>query len=1087
MRVRSRGRWLVAAAVVAVLAVVAVAVVVTDRAHETTASRGDVFDGVDGDPVTAWTPVCGFAGELIGKVVANQPADAEAVPLDLWDDASDADLGGLAVSDRHVVVERAVAEGTSEYDFYSFSGQLDTTYLVDLKHEGRWAVAGDDTMFLVDSYGDSTRKVVHLDASGTQVGTFEVPTSSESTGHWLDLQYLTWVPDFDGHPALLVGEGDHTVHALRESGEYLGLLHGAPDVVLSSLGGSDAVGYSTDEGPEPLTTLVALDLQGESETLHAVYRASDDGPTNDATPAPHQLTSVVGGPDGDGFLLSTAFGVQWVDELGIRKGAWMAGQAGFDTASPAAMVAHADRYWMLVKFDGQERLASLTSDEARARIASPQLLTDSAGADLAQLGLGLGPVTDRPFNHFDAGEHPAVSIRTEDGWGDLDGADRDHLAIRYTVNGDPTIAEPIAQATASVTPPWGGGDVPLTLPAARPGVYEVGVELVDTVSDAVLSGACLRYSVGAQGADLNLDDLAAGADWGGAGPLRGVQLADALGIGSHRVQLDFGALVPSPRDAPSAEGIDPYYAPGSNLSDDSKTDPFQNLRDAARYAAQNDVDLILQVASGGDAEKAAVEAGTWEGWARVLVEMFAREAPGVVLWAPWNEPNNNSGLDATAYTERVEIPFARAAHEADPEAVVIGGNTLGLDPSWWTQAAAAGICTAVDAVAVHPYTGWNRSWEEEGFTVDGAGIDGVREAMGAECAALPLWDTETGWTGDGAAAFWGQGQNVARKLLWYAGEGVAGWTYFFSEGGWGENELSWSLVQHGSHLKPGALAFAAVSRLLDGRGRPESVDSGIPFTHVMRIPGDDTLVAAWTDDARIDVVVETDTGSLEVADQYGALDELTVAEGRKEVVLTAVPQFFRASAGSDIRFSSAEPFGADLLAGRHVEATSSWEEADPAIITSGTANPFRPWRSGRLEDGGIDETPAVTVELDEATTIDRIAVASGDIVCCEAGLRHYTVSVATPDGEWQVVAEPTQQFWERTTIFTFGPVEAVAVRVAVPWTTVRGTKVLDVNYTGFAGGLPPPFMGLQTESDYVVAISAISAWAPGQPRPSEER
>jgi hypothetical protein len=109
--------------------------------------------------------------------------------------------------------------------------------------------------------------------------------------------------------------------------------------------------------------------------------------------------------------------------------------------------------------------------------------------------------------------------------------------------------------------------------------------------------------------------------------------------------------------------------------------------------------------------------------------------------------------------------------------------------------------------------------------------------------------------------------------------------------------------------------------------------------------------------------------------------------------------------------------------------------------------------------------------------IDRIAVATGNIACCEAGLRGYTVSIQRPDGSWQAVAHPKDQFWYRTVEFRFDPVQAKAVRVSSQWTTIRGTRMLDMNYTGFSGGLPPPFMGLQTQTNYVMSVSAVSAWA----------
>jgi hypothetical protein len=733
-------------------------------------------------------------------------------------------------------------------------------------------------------------------------------------------------------------------------------------------------------------------------------------------------------------------------------------------------------YWIAVNIDETESIAVLTADEMRSRIESPTLLTSEVGGDLAQLGIGIGAVTDEPFNHFDTGQVPEVFLRTEEHWGDDATSSRASLAVRYTVSGDPTLADPVLQEQKTVDIPWGGGQTALEMPSTRPGAYEVSLDVIDLSSDEVLSGSCLRYSVGAVDADLDLADLAPGDDWGGPGPLRGVELAASLGIGSHRVQLDFGGLVPDPTATPEATELDLSYVPGAQLSDDPDADPFQNLREASEYASAHGVRLIIQLANGSDADKSAIESGTWAGWAQVIVGEFAREVPQITTWSAYNEPNNVYD-SAEWYWNTVEIPFADAAHAARAETYVIGGNTLGLATDWWQQATASDVCAHIDAIGVHPYTGWNRSWEEEGFSTAGQGFDAVRTAAGGGCADLTLWDTESGWTADGATAYWSQGSNVARKLLWYKNEEIAGWTYFFSEGGWGENGLSWSLIQYRSYVKPGGLAYAAVSRLLAGRGTPQEVDTGIPFTHAMTVPGDDTLLVAWTDEARIEATLNTDASLVSVTDQYGATSDVPLSAANATVTLTASPQFFRAPAGSTLTMSAPEEFGTDLLLNRPVTASSTFSESDAQVITSGTADPYRPWRSGTV-NGELDDSPTVTVGLEQPTLIDRIAVATGNIACCEAGLRHYTVSVQTADGEWHVVAEPTDQFWERTVVFKFDPVDAVAVRVQVPWTTIRDTKMLDVNYTGFAGGLPPPFIGVQTASDYVVSISAISAYAP---------
>jgi len=105
-------------------------------------------------------------------------------------------------------------------------------------------------------------------------------------------------------------------------------------------------------------------------------------------------------------------------------------------------------------------------------------------------------------------------------------------------------------------------------------------------------------------------------------------------------------------------------------------------------------------------------------------------------------------------------------------------------------------------------------------------------------------------------------------------------------------------------------------------------------------------------------------------------------------------------------------------------------------------------------------------------------VATAGIKCCTAGLRSYTVAVRAADGGWRTVATRSGQLWDRVALVEIDPVEITAVRVSVPWTEIRGTRVLDVNYSGVLGGPPTPFMPLVTESDWLVAVSAVRAWGP---------
>lgn len=1025
---------------------------------------------------TSETDVCGFPGALASSITADRPRDAPEPAFETWpvDRAGDGAVGQIYVTDEVVVVARAAATGATALISYDrATGAYASTIEIDVRPDpmmeghdnGPLEIASDGTIYAIDSY-EGRRAVVSFDRNGEPRGSFDIPESDLTTGHPLELSGMTWLPDYEGSPALVVSEGESLLHLFRTDGEVLGVVDDAPAQVLGRVGSSSVAGVS---GGQELAQLRVTDLSTHVDSFFAPFAPAEEP----STPSPLRLQSLVTGPGDEGFLAASAEGVEWLDADGLRVGRWPNGAAGLDIWEWGDLAEADGRYWVLGSGEDGPAVTALSGDEMRAALALPTTLTAAEEGRLTRLGIGIGLSTTAPFNHFDADAGPVVSLRAEDGWAELGGSD---LVATYTVTGDPLSARPVVQEARLAAVPLGGGEVVLEVPTL-PGAYEVSAWLTREGDEQPVSATCLRYSVGAPGLELDLEGLSPGDDWGGPAPLRGVELASRLGTGSHRIQLDFGALIAYPSRQPDPSAVNWAALPGAE--GEAPETAFGEIARAAAAAEEADIDLIVQVGQGGDAERAAVDARTWEGWVEVLAAGFARYAPQITLWSPWNEPNNTFGSGAE-YAQQVSAPFARGVRRADPAARVIEGNTLGFAVDWWAQAVPAGICSSADALAVHPYTGWNRSWEQEGFTLSGAGFGQLRHTVGAECGDLPIWDTESGWTADGSFANWAQAANIARKLLWYKKDDIAGWTYFFTEGGWGESGLSWSLIQYRSFVKPGGLAFAAVSRLLAGYEAAAPMDTGIPLAHAMHLTGAvDPAVAIWTDDARVDALVSAEGPQVKVADQYGAVTIVGLEDGVARIPLSGAVQFVSAVDGGAVSISPVEAFGDDVLSGLAVEASSTHPDTDAQVITSGTVNPYMAWRSGRLEGGRVDEDPSVTIELDQPREIERIAVASGSIVCCQAGLRAYSIDVRDENGRWRTVADVSDQFWDRVALISFDPMVATAVRVRVPWTTIRDIQVLDVNYTGFAGGLPPPFMGLQTESDYVVAIAAIQAWGPG--------
>lgn len=945
-------------------------------------------------------------------------------------------------------------------------------------------VDDDGSVYLLDTLM-GRRDLIKVAADGGETWRVTLPEGPQTTGSVVDLYgTFTWGDTEHGEVVGVVDAGS-VMHRVTADGTALDPLT-IDGTVLGRLDDGAAVltAEHRDAAGEVERSLTVVGADGSVR-----HRLGASGPAEPVLGVPTQpwttATGAGSAPGGGLLLAEPGTGLRWYGTDGVRRGTWpdvsVEIDQPFTLADRTPVLEQEGVYYLLTAgADGGTALTSVTAARMADELRAPIKLNAVNEELMATMGLGAGLLVDRPYGVFAADEDPRVVAAFDETWG----ARADRYRLRYQVRGDPRVPDPVVGDEAVVDLPAGGGEIELDLPPSRPGVYEVDAALLDTDGVAV-SGSCLRYTVAPEGSALDPASLADGADWGGPAPLRGVQLADQLGVGSHRVQLDLTALVPDPTAEPDPAGIAWEALPGATLGaeDGAQPDPFADLAAAAREAGRTGVRLVVQVGQGGEGERAAAESGTWEGWTRLLVAGLRDRAPGIVYWSPWNEPNGTGYEDAARFEAEVGAPFARGVRAADPDAVIVGGNTLGVALDWWQGLIDAGGCDSMDVVGVHPYTGYNRSWEEEGFSADGAELDQLRTIL-EPCGGLPVWDTETGWWSDGVVNLWASGWDVARKLWWYAAEDVEEWTYFFSEGGFGETGNSWSLLQLGAYVKPAGAAMAATAPVVAGLDGVAAVDTGTPGVHAMtgRAGDGSSVLAMWSEDLTTSVVVVPEGGrevSVTRRDVYGAEAAVEIAAKGTEVAVTGSPVLLRVPAGTDLDVRATEPYGEDVLEGRPVTASSTHPDAGAAAtITSGTFDVRDPWRSGRLADGSVDDAPTVEIETSGPVTVDRIAVATAGIRCCTAGLRDYTVAVRTADGDWQDVATQEDQLWDRVALFSFDPVEITAVRVTVPWTEIRGTRVLDVNHTGVLGGPPPSFMELATESDWLVAVSAVRAWGP---------
>ncbi|HEY0216501.1 MAG TPA: discoidin domain-containing protein [Cellulomonas sp.] len=1064
--------------------------------------------------------LCGVADtDRYAALAADAPvADAQALVPDL---PGDGVPGALAAVDGYVAALQQDGS-TTTITRWTSAGKTDRTVTVAASSENlapsTFALAADGGV--VASTGAK---------GGTTVGMWTTGDTPSTTWDLSDLDrgtvaaVLGWTAGDSAAVASVVLSGSHQLALLHADGTVVA---GGPTLDW----GVYPRFYPQDDG----TLVVMSDADTQSSSISLVRYAADgtagltitgtlngDSGNGRASTLDHP-TGVATAADGGLLLAGPTWRLVEVGPDGVWRRFALSGEgqgSTFRFADLTPFVRHADAVYFVSPTEdgGGLQLSRVQDADLDLLLDAPVTWDVNHSSTLDLLGYGAGLETDAVDDYFGPDDTPAVQASFDPSWGDLAGS----YELRYQVTGDPWLDPPVEATSGMVQIPADGGQVALDLPAARPGPYEVNAQLVETATGTVRTATCLRYAVGAPGSTFDPASLADGADWGGAGPLRGVQLADQLGIGSHRVQLDMSRLVPDVSATPSVAALDLSTLPGA-----TEDDPFDGIEAAAALAADTGVQLYVQVGQGGDAEQQAVADGTWGAWVTAIATALHDGAPDLHLWAPWNEPNNTGFGDGGDFVRRVQEPFATAVRSVDPQARIIGGNALNVVVPWYQQVIDAGGCTSMDVVGIHPYTGFNRSWDEEGADGPIGQITALRTALAA-CGSSAsggtptIWDTESGWWSDGPANHWAQAYDVARTLLWMTDLGVDEWMYFFSEGGWGEGGFTWSLVQLGSFVKPGALAMSTVSGLLDGRSAPQVLDLGDTALHGMRFDPatgsprgstvgstaastasaaptagstatagtdvgtaavrDQDLLAVWSQDEVTSVAVTAAVAtSVTVTDLYGGTRTLDVAAGTPTTLgVTGAPVFLSAPVSAGLAVTATTPTGTDLLAGGTVTASSTTDGTDPALLVTADGAGANPWRAAGRTSDGPDTSPWVEVALAAPTTIDRVVVASAGIRCCTAGVRAYTVSVQDADGTWQEVGSQDGLFLARTSQVTFAPVEATAIRVQIPTTTTRGVTVPDLNYSGQSGGLLPAWEPVQTEPTWPVSLVGLSAYGPG--------
>jgi len=705
-------------------------------------------------------------------------------------------------------------------------------------------------------------------------------------------------------------------------------------------------------------------------------------------------------------------------------------------------------------------------------LASVQSFLSAAQEPSNTLGWGAGLSSPATGNYFGPGTTPAVDASFDPWWT----ADAGHLDLSYSVENTASLDSETVPAPTVVPLPTtatGLASIPLSLPAAdtQPGPYEVQATLVDTSTTpaTTLGTTCMPYTVGAPGDALDFATLPAGVGSGGPTDPRGVALNAQLGLDALRSStvVDWASLLPNCNSAaPTAATCG---AAALNFSS-AGTAPYQ----AAGLADQDHIEYWIQVSGGEPVPTALVNSGLWQADVAALVAHYAVVPSGctgcapVTNWEPWNESNNTGWGNGGTYVTKVLAPFYAAVKSVEPgsASTVIGGSTLEPVVGWWQQLVTAGGLADMDVAAIHPYTGSNDSYEEDGMETQ---VRQVQALLGSK----PLWFTEIGWWSDGDYNFLGQANTMSRSLIWQKALGIPVENYFFDEGSWGNDGISFSLIQGGDgddYVKPAALATMTTSGLLAGRPYVSMPPTGIPQGYQADFGttagGSTDLAAVWTDGLPLTAKVTlTDpaggTVPVTVTSQYGSSTAVQTTSGTAYgLPLSDQVTFLTYPAGDTLTVGSTEAYGTNLAASS-AGATATASSGNAAAAISGlTVGYGQGWTSGTG-----DTTPSLTVTLAAASTLDRVIVDTQSQGSVAPGLRNYTLQADEPGNGWVTIATETGQYRDHEVLVTFAPLVATALRVTTT----------EVDFGGYyGGGIPPWWTPGQTAPAFIHTIEAYS-------------
>ena len=573
-----------------------------------------------------------------------------------------------------------------------------------------------------------------------------------------------------------------------------------------------------------------------------------------------------------------------------------------------------------VRQRGRRHLVVLPGHACRPTCGAIQAPSDT-------LGWGAGIATPATGNYFPPGTTPVVDATFDAWWAPQAG----HLELAYSVENDASLTAETVPAPTVVPLPTNAtdlADMPLTLPAARhrarplrgPGQPARHRRPPRPPRSGT---TCMPYTVGATGDNLDFATLPAGVGLGRPGrpPGRGPQ-RPARPVGPaqpHHRRLEHAAArtaTPRPRRRRPA-------GPSAMTFTSASTDPYK----AACLANQDHVAYWIQV-SGGDAVPTALVARrVWQGDMAALVAHYAtvpvglrQLRPGDGLGAVERVEQHRAGPTAAPTPPRCSSPSTRPSSRSSRASA---RRSSAAPPSGFGRVVAAADRRRrpgrMDVAAIHPYTGSNDSYDEDGSPAQVRQVQGL---LGGQAAVvhrgglverrrlrLPVPGRQHGQLAGVA-----EGARACRSR-----------TTSSTRASWGNDGVSFSLIQTASgddYVKPAALTTMTTIRLLAGRPYVSMPATGIPHTYQADFGptsgGSTDLAAVWSDGLPVTATVTLtspggSTDPVTVTSEYGATTTVQATSGTAySLPLSGQVTYLTYPAGDTLEVGPTEAYGTDV-------------------------------------------------------------------------------------------------------------------------------------------------------------------------------